>query len=67
MIEVSWSVSLKFNGGKFAVPDGTQATEIARMVDENVQASIMSNWSPAPATPKDQLRACGCFECEDSN
>lgn len=55
MIEIDWKVSLKATGGRFTVPDGTEATEIARMVDEQVQRSIFSTWSPAPAKSKDQL------------
>lgn len=49
MIEVKWHVSLMATGGSFMVPDGTPDADISRKVDEQVQRSIYSTWSPYPA------------------
>lgn len=55
MIEIVWTVSLDCVGGKFYVENGTAASDIARMVDENVQRSITSMWSPFPRPRKDSI------------
>jgi hypothetical protein len=55
MIDIRWTVSLDCTGGRFSVPDGTPDNEIARLVDEQVQRSIFSRWSPHVADPKDEF------------